>query len=236
MKLGILKTDALKPEFVKQFGEYPDMFARRIHAIDTSIELVTYDVQKGFYPKDLNEVDAYLITGSKSSVYDQEPWLDELKDFVRVLHKAKKKLIGICFGHQLVAEVLGGKTGKADQGWCVGVHEAVFSEKAQDHLGHLKNDQKSFSLVSSHQDQVLQIAKGSEVIASTQTCPNYMTVLGDHIITVQGHPEFDTEFASQLLDMRRSIFGEELYSTAKRSLKESADNLLVIRWCLDFIR
>jgi len=232
MKLGILKTDALKPEFVEQFGEYPDMFARRIHAIDDSIELVTYDVQQGIYPKQLDEVDAYLITGSRSSVYDQEPWLDVLKVFVERLHNAQKKLIGICFGHQLVAEVLGGKTGKAEMGWCVGVHQASFTDKAQE----LGIEQASFNLVSSHQDQILQLAEGSEVIASTPTCPNYMTVLGEHIITVQGHPEFDTEFARQLLVMRREIFGEELYGTAVDSLQTPADNLQVIRWLLDFIR
>jgi len=232
MKLGILKTDALKPQFVEQFGEYPDMFARRIHAIDDSIELVTYDVQQGIYPKQLDEVDAYLITGSRSSVYDQEPWLDVLKIFVQRLHNAQKKLIGICFGHQLVAEVLGGKTGKAEQGWCVGVQEASFTAKARE----LGIEQASFNLVSSHQDQVLQLAQGSQVIASTPTCPNYMTVLGEHIITVQGHPEFDTEFARQLLVMRREIFGEDLYGVAVDSLQTPADNLQVIRWLLDFIK
>jgi len=232
MKLGILKTDALKPEFVEQFGEYPDMFARRMHAIDDTIELVTYDVQKGIYPKQLDEVDAYLITGSRSSVYDQEPWLDVLKVFVERLHNAQKKLIGICFGHQLVAEVLGGKTGKAEMGWCVGVHKASFTAKAKT----LGINQDSFNLVSSHQDQVLQLAQGSEVIASTPTCPNYMTVLGEHIITVQGHPEFDTEFARQLLVMRREIFGEDLYGVAVDSLQTKADNLQVIRWLLDFIK
>ena len=232
MKLGILKTDALKPHFVEQFGEYPDMFARRIHAIADTIELVTYDVQQGIYPKNLDEVDAYLITGSKASVYDQEPWLDVLKIFVQRLHIAEKKLIGICFGHQLVAEVLGGKTGKAPQGWCVGVHQASFTAKARE----LGIEQNSFNLVSSHQDQVLQLAEGAEVIASTATCPNYMTVLGKHIITVQGHPEFDTEFARQLLVMRREIFGEELYGKAVDSLQTKADNLQVIRWLLDFIR
>jgi GMP synthase-like glutamine amidotransferase len=233
MKLGILKADALKPEFVEQFGEYPDMFARRIHKFDPTIELVTYDVQMHQYPEELDEVDAYLITGSKSSVYDQEPWLDALKDFVRQLHAAKKKVIGVCFGHQMIAEALGGKVTKADSGWCAGVHEAELTAKAKVLIGA---ESGKFHLISNHQDQVKKVAEGAEIMASTASCPCYMTVLGDHIMTIQGHPEFDPEFAVQLLDMRREILGEDLYQMATESLTTPTDSLLVVRWLLNFIR
>ena len=110
MKLGILNTDAVKPEFAQKYGEYPDMFAEILIATDPQLKLVTYEVVEGEYPADINEVDGYLITGSKLSAYDDVPWINDLKDFVRVLNETKKKVIGICFGHQLVAEALGGKT------------------------------------------------------------------------------------------------------------------------------
>jgi GMP synthase-like glutamine amidotransferase len=130
MKIGILNADAVRPEFVAEFGEYPDMFARLLMAVDPDVEFVTYEVMSGEYPTDIDEVDAYLITGSKLSVYDDVAWINALKDFVRTLHGAKKKLIGICFGHQLVAEALGGKTRQANQGWCVGVHKAKLTVDA----------------------------------------------------------------------------------------------------------
>lgn len=234
MKLGILKADALKPELASQFGEYPDMFAWRFQAIAPSIELVTYDVQLGQYPKSIDEVDAYLITGSKSSVYDQELWIDELKKFVIKLHQSKKKLIGICFGHQLVAQALGGQTLKSDAGWCVGVHRPKLSKRAKD-LGFTNANKNHFNLISSHQDQVQKLAVDAEVIASTDACLNYMTVLGQHIFTVQGHPEFDVDFARQLLTMRRNTLGESLYEQAVESLQVEADNLLVTRWMVQFL-
>ena len=112
MKLGILKTDTVRPEWVPEFGEYPDMFMALLAREDPSLEFVTYDVEKGTFPADIDEVDAYLITGSKSSVYEDKPWIGKLMDFVRELDARKKKLVGICFGHQIVAQALGGRTEK----------------------------------------------------------------------------------------------------------------------------
>jgi len=106
MKLGILKTDDVRKDLVDDFGEYPEMFTRLIHQVDPSIEISEYDVLRSKYPHDIDDVGAYLITGSKASVYDDEDWIRQLGDFVQELHQRRKKLIGICFGHQLVAHVL----------------------------------------------------------------------------------------------------------------------------------
>ena len=135
MKIGILKTDAVRPEFVPEFGEYPDMFAALLSRVDPALEFATYDVEEGEFPDDIHAVDAYLITGSKSSVYDDKPWIKQLMQFVRELHARRKKLVGICFGHQLVARALGGHTEKSDKGWGVGAHSATFSQSPRWHDG-----------------------------------------------------------------------------------------------------
>ncbi|HEY7775911.1 MAG TPA: GMP synthase, partial [Kineobactrum sp.] len=127
MKLGILKTDAVRPEWVPDFGEYPDMFIALLGQLDPSLEFAVYDVEQGQYPADIDEVDAYLITGSKSSVYDDKPWIETLMAFVRELDQRRKKLVGICFGHQLVAQALGGKTEKSPKGWGVGLQTQRFA-------------------------------------------------------------------------------------------------------------
>jgi GMP synthase-like glutamine amidotransferase len=126
VKIGILKTDAVRPEWVPEFGEYPDMFIALLGELDPTLEFSVYDVEQGEYPADIDEVDAYLITGSKSSVYEDKPWIARLIDFVRELHRRGKKLVGICFGHQLVAQALGGKTEKSAKGWGVGRHTHRF--------------------------------------------------------------------------------------------------------------
>ena len=117
MKLGILRTDTVRPEWACDFGQYPDMFVTLMGRADPTLEFVTYDVESGQYPEDIDEVDAYLITGSKSSVYDDKPWILPLIEFVKEIAARNKKIIGICFGHQLVAQALGGKTEKSDKGW-----------------------------------------------------------------------------------------------------------------------
>ena len=207
------------------------MFAGLLLAVDPQLELVTYEVVTNEYPADLDEVDAYIITGSKLSVYDDVPWINQLKDFVRDLHQAKKKIVGICFGHQLIAEALGGKTSKAEVGWCVGVHKSRLTAEAADY----GIDASDFQLLSNHQDQVQKMAVGGKLLAGTESCPIAMTAVGEHILTFQGHPEFAKPYARALLDMRREIFGETLYQKAVSSLQQETDQLQVGRWILDFI-
>ena len=231
MKIGILNADAVKPEFAAEFGEYPDMFAEILLAVEPELELETYEVVKGEYPADLNEVDAYIITGSKLSVYDDVPWVKELKNFVVKLHEAEKTLIGICFGHQMVAEALGGKTTPADSGWCVGVHTIETTDDAAPY----GLPDSAINLRSNHKDQVSQLPPGGKVLASTEACPIASMGLGDHILTFQAHPEFSEGYARALLNMRREIFGEALYQSAINSLETEADNLKVAKHIVDFV-
>mgnify|MGYP001496865443 CR=1 FL=1 len=123
------------------------MFEAVFLSCDKQMLFETFDAQLDEYPADPGDFDAYLITGSKSSVNDDEPWIDKLMEFVALLHVLQKKLIGICFGHQLVAATLGGKVQKSPKGWGVGVHTHVFREFPQWH------DRKSpdFNILVSHQ-------------------------------------------------------------------------------------
>ena len=231
MRIGILNADAVKPEFVEEFGEYPDMFAEVLLAVDPGLVLVTYEVVQGEYPSHLNEVDAYIITGSKLSVYDEVPWVLRLKEFVMELHEAKKTLIGICFGHQMIAEALGGRTSASNAGWCVGVHRITPTAHAASY--GLPNG--PINLRANHKDQVTQLPPGGKVLASTEACPIASMGLGEHILSFQAHPEFSERYARALLTSRREILGEELYRAAIDSLETETNNLQVARHILDFI-
>lgn len=231
-RLGIVKTDKLKEEFVEQFGEYSTMFARRFEAIGVAFEWVIYDVRQGQYPDTIDEVDAYLITGSKASAYDSELWIDQLKVFVRELHAAEKKLIGICFGHQLIAEALGGKTEQSEEGWSVGVQKTQVHTVAQAY----GLDADAYQVIASHQDVVTSPAKGADILASRPQCPVDAMGLGSHILSFQGHPEFDPSFMQQVLDMREDTLGEALHRQASNSLQMATDHLMVTRWIANFIQ
>ena len=196
MRVGILKTDDVREALAADFGEYPDMFDRLLRPADPAVEIVAYDVLQGEYPNDIDEVDAYVITGSKASVYDDVEWIRSLTEFVRTLHQRKKKLIGICFGHQLVAHALGGRTEKSPKGWAIGVHTHELNEEGKQFTGTTEG----FDVIVSHQDQVAVPARGTAILAGSEFCPIAMCRVDDHILTIQGHPEFDAEFAHRLFE------------------------------------
>lgn len=232
MKLGILKTDAVRPEWVTDFGEYPDMFIRLLGQVDPGLEFRVYDVEQGEYPADIDEVDAYLITGSKSSVYDDKPWIATLMDFVRELDRRRKKLVGICFGHQLVAHALGGRTEKSPKGWGVGVQTHRFSEAPAWH----DKDELDFDILVSHQDQVVSNAAHARVLASSEFCENAVCQVGDHILTFQGHPEFVPEYSREIMEFRRKLIGEQVYQAGMASLASAPQQERVARWILNFLQ
>jgi GMP synthase-like glutamine amidotransferase len=232
MKLGILKTDTVRPEWTGQFGEYPDMFMALLSRQDPDLEFSVYDVEQGQYPADIDEVDAYLITGSKSSVYDDKPWIPPLLEFVRELHHRGKKIVGICFGHQLVAEALGGKTEKSSKGWGVGLHTHKFNTLPSWHDG----DNPAFDILVSHQDQVVSNAEGAQVLASSDFCANAVCQIGDTILTFQGHPEFIPEYSREVMQFRREQIGEEIYNSGMASLARPPEQDRIARWILNFLQ
>ena len=240
LDIGILRADDVRPELVDSFGEYPDMFEKLLHTANSyedfpkceDLIFTPYAVNQGVYPAEIDNHDAYIITGSKSGIYDDEHWIETLKLYVQRLNTKNKKLIGICFGHQLIAKALGGLAGKASCGWEIGVKQAVMFEGRDPRFFGTSE----FYLAYSHQDQALEKAPGSQILAATPNCPIAMTSLGSHILTFQGHPEFDIAYARALFELRESIYPSEVYSECRASLSTETQHLKVAQWMIDFMR
>lgn len=231
MKLGILKTDAVRPEWVPEFGEYPDMFIALLAQADSGLEFAVYDVELGQYPEDIDEADAYLITGSKSSVYEDKPWIASLMEFVQESHRRRKKLVGICFGHQLVAQALGGKVEKSPRGWGVGLHTHHFTTAPSWH----DQGDMDLDILVSHQDQVVKAADNTRVLAGSEFCENAVCQIGDHILTFQGHPEFLPDYAREIMILRKEQIGVTTYKAGIVSLHGTHQGQRVARWILNFL-
>lgn len=233
MRIGILKADSVLKQFQPAHGDYPDMFERRLGANakpDTTFQ--TYDVEHFEYPVDIDECDAYVITGSKKSVYDDEPWIKQLEAFVVRLNLARKPLAGICFGHQLVAQALGGKTEAAAVGWGVGVHESRIDQTQS----YMQPALPTAKVLVSHKDQVTVLPTGASLLASSDFCPNSMYQVQEHIFCMQGHPEFRPEYSRDLMEMRREILGEEVYQAGVASLDKGLDSDVIAVWILQFLK
>ena len=150
--LGIVQTDSVLEDLQPRFGDYPQMFEGLFREQDPEMTFTTYDVQHAL--PDALECDAYLITGCKLSVYDDLPWIRELASFVRQAIEAKKKILGICFGHQLIAHFFGGESGPAPAGWGVGVQTSDLV-MTYGWMGEVNQNPSQLHLVASHKDQVL---------------------------------------------------------------------------------
>ena len=231
MQVGILRTDTVRPEWVPTYGEYPDMFERLLGELDPGLAFASWHVEAGAFPESVDAADAWLITGSKASVYEDQPWIHRLLAFIRDLHAARKPLVGICFGHQAVALALGGEVRKSAKGWGVGLHR----HRIRGEPAWFDGGDRSFRILVSHQDQVECPAPESEVLAGSDFCENAVCQIGEHILTFQGHPEFAPGYAREIMDFRRDIIGEDTYRAGMASLAEAPERERLGRWILAFL-
>ena len=190
----------------------------------------TYLVALGELPSSVSECDGWIISGSPKGVYDNDPWIAALGGFVQEIARKKKPLIGVCFGHQLVAHFLGGRTEKSPKGWGVGVRK--FDLIA--HKPWMKPALSECSLIFSHQDQVVALPKGAELLGKDDFCPYPIYSIENHVFCFQGHPEFTPEFAKGRLDARVKLIGQETYDRAVESLNSKTKANDVGQWMRNF--
>lgn len=236
LKIGILRTDAVRPELQPRHDDYPAMFRDLLTAAAGSGEGVRpllfrdLDVRRGEIPERFDDCDAWLITGSRHSVNDDAAWIRRLEAFVRELDDRRHPLVGICFGQQLVARALGGEV--VEDGWVLGVQRS----RVLCSLPWMEPPMSAFSLISSHRDQVRNLPQGAQRIADSDACPIGGFVVGDHILCLQGHPEFKPGYTAALLESRREQLDPDAWRRAMASLAEPIDSTSVGRWMLTFMQ
>lgn len=229
--LGIIKADEVDVELRVQFGDTLSMFQRLFEsAAAGQLTLRSYDARKQRYPEHLDDCDGYLITGSRYCAFSEIPWIEQLLEFVRTLDRKRKKLIGICFGHQCIALALGGTVVNAPQGWGLGVHDYQILVP-----GILSNVSKTtLSLRCSHEDQVSQMPPAATGLLSSEFCANAGMFIGEHFISFQAHPEFSKEFTEHLILNREQELGKK-FNSVLDSLSNDVDSIAVAKSLVRFL-
>lgn len=230
MKIGILTCGHVDAPLSDFHGQYFDMIAASLYEVNDQFEFINFDATQGELPA-LDECQGYIITGSVFNAYDDESWIHELIDWIVHCEAIRKPLVGICFGHQVIARALGGKVMKSEKGWGLGSYQVNIT--AQKKWMNLAVD--TVRLLVSHQDQVVIVPKGVKVIAGNEFCPNYMLAKDNHIFTVQGHPEFSVEFTAKLVDKRQQILGKQQALDAHQQLTKAQDSALIMHWIDSFM-
>lgn len=195
----IIETGLVSPKNREQHGSYPQMFAEMIRAADDSVTSDTVSIPAGDPLPAARELQAILITGSSAGVYDGFDWIAQLEDFVRAAHDAKVPMVGVCFGHQLIAQALGGVVRKSDKGWGLGRH--VYDVAP----GNGILDGTCIALAASHQDQVIAPPSGAKTILSSDFTEHAALLYpGGTTLSVQPHPEFSVGYALACCEMAHS--------------------------------
>ena len=231
-RLGLLICDHVNESLRAEFDSYPVMFGDLFKNARVNFTIEYFFVVDGEFPENIDQCDAYMTSGSKSSVNDNSQWIAQLEKFIVDLYQANKPFVGICFGHQLIAKALGGLVNKSEKGWGVGIHTAKLNQQKD----WMKSPLNQLNLVVSHQDQIAILPEDTQVLYSSEFCPFSMIQVGDNFLGVQGHPEFTTEYSEALMTLRKNIIPTDVYHEGKKSLVKESNSAEVTKMLLDFIK
>lgn len=213
MKIGILLTGHSPDEIMKDMGDYDAMFADLLAGHGFTYD--TYAVVDGVFPAGPDAADGWLITGSKHGAYEDHDWIPPLEQFIREVDASGRPMVGICFGHQIIAQAMGGKVVKFDGGWSVG-------------RTRYRIEGRDYDLNAWHQDQVIEPPDGAEVVGQSDFCRYAALVYGDRMYTVQPHPEHTAEFVRRLIDERgRGLVPDPLLDAALERVAVPTDNQIM---------
>jgi GMP synthase-like glutamine amidotransferase len=224
VRAGLLVVGHVDPRAQHIAGDYPELFAALLGPV--GIDVVPYAADEGQLPMSLHECHGWLCSPSRRSVYDDEPWIKDMKDLTRDAVAREHPFVGICFGHQLLAQALGGRVERAADGWGVGVQKFDIVEP----LPQMRPALGACALIASHEDQVVDVPAGTRVIARSEYCPVAGLAAGERMWTLQAHPEFVPALADDLLRLRVDLIGAERVAAARASLSQPTDRAVVAHW------
>ncbi len=221
MLIGILQAGHLDRGDVP-LPEYDVLYPRMLDG--HGFEFKTWRVVDGEFPDSVQDADGWLIGGSRHGAYDDLPWIPKLEDFIRDAFARSVPLVGICFGHQVIAQALGGRVEKFSNGWSVG-------------LTDYEIEGETLSLNAWHQDQVVEIPQQAKVVGSNDFCENAALLYGQKAFTVQPHPEFDATILEPLLDHRaKGVVEPDRIDAARIVLEQTDDNARINDRIANFFR
>lgn len=231
MKIGILLTSNDTSPWAMRFPDDGEKFRTLLSPLRPDWSFPIYAVKDDVFPDGMDACDGYVITGSPASVHDGHDWIARLKAFVVDAHAARKPLVGACFGHQIVAEALGGRVAQNPQGWVLGIETTSYHQPAP----WMHPAARDISLYAAHKEQVIDLPAEAETIGTAPGCPHAAFSVADHIMTTEYHPEMTPDFMSALTEALAPVLSDQQRFDAQSQLQNAAQGALFGEWMIRFL-
>jgi GMP synthase-like glutamine amidotransferase len=228
LRIAILETGYPPEHLIAEHGTYPDMLRRWL---GPEFTYEVFDVQRDPPPADAHAYDAVAVMGSPSGVYDGDPWIARLLEWLQDA-RGRTRMLGVCFGHQAMAEAWGGEVRKAPVGWGLGLHRY----EVRDQEPWMGEPVQEIAIPVSHQDQVVTAPAEARVVAASAFTPHAVLAYGDHALSFQCHPEFTRAYAEALVERRRGQVPDAALDAARAGLAASGDGERLGAWTRRFLR
>ena len=230
MRLGLLQADWVNSEFIAKHGDLPDMFAAYF-GVDAHVTIDVFEVYKNHFPHRNYRCDAFAITGSRFSATGNEDWLVALRDFIRNADQGSSKVVGFCFGHQIIAQALGGRIARLPSGWNVGVRPLHVSKSEP----WMEPFRRALDLIFNHSEQVVELPQSAQLLASDRHCPVQMFSLGKTYLGIQGHPEYTIAYQEELMSVAAGLSQEKRRDAVGRNSRARFEEAVIRSWIWKFI-
>lgn len=236
LRIAVLECDTPIGRTKEKYGGYGNLFkellqngAQAVREKDGTavpeLDIRKYDVVNDEIYPELEGVDAVLLSGSRHNSFDDEIWILKLVEFTKkVLAQDRVRLIGVCFGHQIIGRALEQKVGRSDRGWEVSVTPMELTEKGRELFGV-----QEVAIHQMHRDVVYTYPPSVEPLGHSPRCDVQGMYEKKRLITVQGHPEFNGDIVSELLDSRheKGIFDDGTYKDGMERVRKHHDGVAV---------
>ena len=231
LRIGLLLCHPAGEPLHAEVAPYPELF-RSLLSGHASVRWRTYDVTAGEFPSSLAAEDGWICSGSRRSVFEDEPWISGLLDVVREAARGLRPFVGICFGHQAIAQALGGTVSRSARGWGVGLREVEIIGRRS----WMRPAVPRYRIATMHQDQIDRHPPDAVVLGTNDHCPVSMMQVGEAMLGIQGHPEFTPEVDAALIRSRRGrSIPDDVADAGLAGLDRPSDSNLIASWIVSFL-